>query len=119
MDAPEIVDLVDVAKTFSGRNWVLNRIVGATHEDALRGTNTSAEFATDALFHSVFVTVENVTTVNTNRLGRLFFRILRCHALLAADLAQADEKTTEVTHQSTTPSSRRAFEVAIAALRSP
>jgi hypothetical protein len=44
---------------------------------------------------------------------------LRCHALLAADLAQADEKTTEVTHQSTTPSSRRALEVAIAALRSP
>ena len=119
MDASEIVDLVDVAKTLTGRNWVLDRIVGATDEDALRGAHTGAEFATDALFHSVFVTIENVTTVNPNRLRRLFFRVLRCHALLAADLAQADEKTTEVTHQSTTPSSRRALEVAIAALRSP
>jgi hypothetical protein len=39
--------------------------------------------------------------------------------LLATNLAQADEETSEVSHQSTTPSSRRALEVAIAPLRSP
>jgi hypothetical protein len=72
---------------------------------AFRRTNRRAQFAPDALFHSVFVTVQNMATVQT--LGLVDFdihlfgiallatkhsaaRILRCHAVLRPVLSESN-----------------------------
>ena len=119
VDAAQVVDLVDEAVALARRDRRLGVVLGTAHVDAAGGTHTGAELATDALLHAVLVAVQDMTAVHAQRLRRLLLRILRGDSLLASDLAQADEETSEITHYSTTPWRRLAFDVATAKRRSP
>jgi hypothetical protein len=73
--------------------------------NALRRANRRTQFATDALFHSVFVTIQNMATVQT--LGFFYFdvhlfgvallatehsatRILSCYSILRPMLPKSN-----------------------------
>ena len=68
MDAAQIVDLVDPTEAFAGRSRILGVVVGASHMNALRGADCGTQFAADALFHAVFVSVQHVATMKALRL---------------------------------------------------
>ena len=114
VDAAQIVDLVDEAVALTRRDRVLGIVLRSAHIDAPGGTDTGAQFAADALLHAVLVAVEDVATMDPEGLRGLLLRILGRDPLLASDLTQADEETSEVTHYSTTPCRRLALEVAMA-----
>ncbi len=71
MDASQVVDLVDVAVAFARRLRIIRRVVGAPHIDASGRAHTGAQFAADALLHTVLIAVEDVASVQTLRLGGL------------------------------------------------
>jgi hypothetical protein len=73
--------------------------------NALRWANRRAQFATDALLHSVFVTIQNMATMQTLGLFYLHVhlfgvallatehsatRILSCHSILGAMLSESN-----------------------------
>jgi hypothetical protein len=90
--------------------------------NALRRTHGCTQFATDALFHAVFVTIQNMATVQAFWLWNLFVhhlgalayftifrlsqraaansatRILRCYLVFATALTGGDDEASEVTH---------------------
>ena len=64
MDATQVVDLIHETEALTGRSWVIRVVVGSTHVNALCRTDSGAQFATDALFHSIFVTIQNMATMH-------------------------------------------------------
>src|SRR5262249_23764721 len=66
VDAPQVIDLVDEAVALPRRDRIVDRVVGAAHVDALRGTDARAQLAPDALLHAVLVPVEDVAAVLAN-----------------------------------------------------
>jgi hypothetical protein len=72
MDATQVVDLIHETEAFTWRSWVIRVVVGSTHINALCRTHTGAQFAPDALFHSIFVTVQNMTAMHALWLVDLF-----------------------------------------------
>ena len=72
VDASEIVDFVDVAEAFAGRDGILRRIVGAAHINAVGRADSRAKLAADAFLHAVFVAVEHMASVKPWRLVPLF-----------------------------------------------
>ena len=82
MDATQVVDFVHETETFTWRSGVVRIVVLAAHVNALRRTHASTQFATDALFHAVFVTVQNMTAVKTLWLLNLFVFVV---AILATE----------------------------------
>ena len=76
VDAPQEVDLVDVAVALPGGDRVVGRVVESADIDAVGRTHPRAELAADALLHPVLVTVEDVATVLARLLHLLLFRVL-------------------------------------------
>ena len=72
MNAAQIIDLVHETKTLTRRCWIVWVVVGTTNVNALCRTHTGAEFAANALFHSVFVTIQDVATMHALWLVDLF-----------------------------------------------
>src|SRR5207248_9586981 len=75
VDAPQVVDLVDEAVALAWRDGIVGRVVGTAHVDAPRRAHACAQLAADALLHAVLVAVEDVATVEAQRLGPLPVRI--------------------------------------------
>ena len=102
VDAPQVVDLVDVSVALTRRDRVVDRVVGAADVDAASGAHTGAELASDALLHAVLVAIEDMSTVKALGLRDLVLRVLGRHPLLEERL-ERDREALEVAHQPAVP----------------
>src|SRR5581483_9841804 len=103
VDAAQVVDLVDEPVALAGAHRVVDGVVLAADVDATRRTDTRAQLAADALLHPILVLVEDVTTVEAERLRALGLRVLHGDdaSVVGAveQLAERDAETVEVPPQ--------------------
>ena len=63
MNTTQVIDLVNETVTFARRRWIVRIVICATDIDALRRAYTSAQLTADALFHAIFVAIQDVTAM--------------------------------------------------------
>ena len=76
MNAAKVIDFVDPTETLTWRRWILWIVVCTTNVNTFCRAHSSAQFATDALFHAVFIAIQHMATMQTFWLWNLFVHYL-------------------------------------------
>src|SRR5690606_15436314 len=109
VDAPPVVDLVDVAVPLPRRHRGVRGVVGAAHVDAAGRADARAQLAPDAPLHAVLVAVEGVPAVGAygpRALAALVLRVGPRRGRLE-ELAERDAEPVEVGRQARPSSASR------------
>lgn len=97
MNAAQVIDLVDKTKTLARRDRRIRRVISTANVNTLRRADTRAEFTSDALLHTVFITVKNMATMEALWLLALLLRVEARDARLK-HLLEGHTKTTKARH---------------------